>query len=333
MPKKSKIIEFPHLRALLEQDDANRAENAAGKQASDSAPEPEGEKKSIWQELRDIELPTALQSKEVMLCTVAVLMTLTVIVLSITLLSVRLLMFLLFPVYLLYCAVSLRLDFKDGTIRELPMICYSVQTNAISNGLKGSTKVCFRTDDDVPSYFTFTLPRKVTFYPNCPYLVYINEKNTASVICLFADVSTSSSGIYPYRMGAAVFLPKHSGTSELRNLYSCLSQFCKWQKGRYAVTIQKKYRKHKESSVSILYGYWLFIYPKSHKTKRRNEKMFTNDYFTKAMGYVIDGESRGSKESAMKYLTGSGFMERQEAESYLAHLFRVWRNLSAANAR
>ena len=44
MPKKSKIIEFPHLRALLEQDDANRAENAAGKQASDSAPEPEGEK-------------------------------------------------------------------------------------------------------------------------------------------------------------------------------------------------------------------------------------------------------------------------------------------------
>ena len=30
MPKKSKIIEFPHLRALLEQDDANRAENAAG---------------------------------------------------------------------------------------------------------------------------------------------------------------------------------------------------------------------------------------------------------------------------------------------------------------
>ena len=158
MPKKSKIIEFPHLRALLEQDDANRAENAAGKQASDSAPEPEGEKKSIWQELRDIELPTALQSKEVMLCTVAVLMTLTVIVLSITLLSVRLLMFLLFPVYLLYCAVSLRLDFKDGTIRELPMICYSVQTNAISNGLKGSTKVCFRTDDDVPSYFTFTLP-------------------------------------------------------------------------------------------------------------------------------------------------------------------------------
>ena len=103
-------------------------------------------------------------------------MTLAVIVLSITLLSVRLLMFLLFPVYLLYCAVSLRLDFKDGTIRELPMICYSVQTNAVSNGLKGSTKVCFRTDDDVPSYFTFTVPRKVTFYPNCPYLVYINEK-------------------------------------------------------------------------------------------------------------------------------------------------------------
>ena len=40
MPKKSKIIEFPHLRALLGQDDANRAEDAAGKQASDSAPEP-----------------------------------------------------------------------------------------------------------------------------------------------------------------------------------------------------------------------------------------------------------------------------------------------------
>lgn len=33
MPKKSKIIEFPHLRALLGQDDANRAEDAAGKQA------------------------------------------------------------------------------------------------------------------------------------------------------------------------------------------------------------------------------------------------------------------------------------------------------------
>ena len=28
--------------------------------------------------------------------------------------------------------------------------------------------------------------------------------------------------------------------------------------------------------------------------------MFTNDYFTKAMGYVIDGESRGSKESAWR---------------------------------
>ena len=54
MPKKSKIIEFPHLRALLEQDDANRAENAAGKQASDSAPEPEGEKKSIGKELLEM---------------------------------------------------------------------------------------------------------------------------------------------------------------------------------------------------------------------------------------------------------------------------------------
>ena len=59
----------------------------------------------------------------------------------------------------------------------------------------------------------------------------------------------------------------------------------------------------------------------------------TNDYFTKTMGYVIDGEPRGSKESAMKYLTGFGFMERQEAESYLAHLFRVYRNLTAAKAR
>lgn len=113
MPKKSKIIEFPHLRALLGQDDANRAEDAAGKQASDSAPEPEGEKKSIWQELRDIELPTALQSKEVMLCTVAVLMTLAVIVLSITLLSVRLLMFLLFPVYAI-CLIPARISVREN---------------------------------------------------------------------------------------------------------------------------------------------------------------------------------------------------------------------------
>ena len=34
--------------------------------------------------------------------------------------------------------------------------------------------------------------------------------------------------------------------------------------------------------------------------------MFTNDYFTKAMGYVIDGESRGSKESISRICFACG---------------------------
>ena len=57
-----------------------------------------------------------------------------------------------------------------------------------------------------------------------------------------------------------------------------------------------------------------------------------NDYFTAQMGFVIDGERCGSKDKAMAYLTNSGCMEPEEAEHYLARLFRTYRKQAAVSA-
>ena len=112
-----------------------------------------------------------------MLYTVSAIMVLAIVVLSITYLSFQLLLFLLFPVYLLYGAIELRLDFRDGLIKEMSLMCYNVQRIHIGNGTKGATRVSFRTVDDVPTYYTFTVPsKKAEFYLNCPYLVYVHEK-------------------------------------------------------------------------------------------------------------------------------------------------------------
>lgn len=117
---------------------------------------PERERKSLWAELTEVELPSALAKEEVRKYIIAAVMVLAIVTLTFTFLSVALLMFLLIPAYMVYSAISIRLDFKDGIIKEMPLICYSVKTLPV----RKCTHVSFRTDDEVPSYFAYNIPGK-----------------------------------------------------------------------------------------------------------------------------------------------------------------------------
>lgn len=199
--KEPKIIHFPGLG----QDD-----DATGKQPSD---EPRGgasnpkksyqvtdddsdstipdEVKSAVQEkekaderkLLAIELPTALADREIKLYLAAIVSALLGVVMSISLMSPQFLVLLGFSAFFIYAGISSRLDFRDGKIVELSLLCYNVQkTSRISSDYY----VSFCTSDEVPTYYRFLVrDKKGEFYPGCPYLVYYHQKNPGQLLAYY----------------------------------------------------------------------------------------------------------------------------------------------------
>ena len=118
------------------------------------------------------DLPTALQRRQFGCYIFSGLLAIFSIILAIYFKELRLLIGILIALYIAYMGFSIKRDFLRGDIIEALLICSSVAANPLSK----NAKVIFRTDDDVPDYYSFIVPKKWTenFTPNVMYLVYFN---------------------------------------------------------------------------------------------------------------------------------------------------------------
>lgn len=74
---------------------------------------------------------------------------------------------------LVYFGISTKLDYAAGSIQELPVICASATVGTLRN----TTRVVFRTQEEIPSYFEFFVPGRLrnTFLPNYAYVIYFKQ--------------------------------------------------------------------------------------------------------------------------------------------------------------
>lgn len=81
---------------------------------------------------------------------------------------------------LVFFGISTKLDYAAGSIQELPVICASVTVGTFRN----TTRVVFRTQEDIPSYFEFFVPGRLrnTFLPNYAYVIYFKQDTPKSLL-------------------------------------------------------------------------------------------------------------------------------------------------------
>lgn len=80
---------------------------------------------------------------------------------------------------LVYLSISIKLDFASEKIIELSVICTSVSFRVGSK----SVKVGFRTNDDVPRYYSFIVPGKAEqFNENHVYAIYFRENDPQKLL-------------------------------------------------------------------------------------------------------------------------------------------------------
>lgn len=73
---------------------------------------------------------------------------------------------------LIYISISIKLDYANEKITELSVICTSVSSNIGKN----SIRVGFRTNDEIPKYYSFTFPgNRKQFIENHVYVIYFRE--------------------------------------------------------------------------------------------------------------------------------------------------------------
>lgn len=130
-----------------------------------------------------IELPTALADREIKLYLAAIVSALLGVVMSISLMSPKFLVLLGFSAFFIYLGISSRLDFRDGKIVELSLLCYNVQKTA---RISSDYYVSFCTSDEVPTYYRFLVrDKKGEFFPGCPYLVYYHQNNPGQLLAYY----------------------------------------------------------------------------------------------------------------------------------------------------
>lgn len=78
--------------------------------------------------------------------------------------------------WLAWLGISIIYDYASGKIIERPLLCASVQRTL---HFQNRTRVVFRTQEDIPSYFEFFIPgRKVRYFSeNYAYIIYVRESN------------------------------------------------------------------------------------------------------------------------------------------------------------
>lgn len=98
---------------------------------------------------------------------------------------------------LVYNGVSASLDYAEGKIVEMAVLCASVnayesKTAKLSNGMQRTSKVVFRTvseaADDIPEYFEFQVPGSVEgkIFPNYAYIIYFDPTRPKELLGFMA---------------------------------------------------------------------------------------------------------------------------------------------------
>ena len=125
-------------------------------------------------------LPTPLHRRMIGCYLFAGAVTVASIVFSIYFRQPRLLLGILVAGYVAYIGYSMRRDYFNGDILEVVLICSSVAARPLRN----TTKVIFRTDDEIPDYYSFIVPKKWAedFAPNVAYLIYFNAKTPSQLL-------------------------------------------------------------------------------------------------------------------------------------------------------
>ena len=139
--------------------------------------------KADERKILSIELPTALADREIKLYLAAIVSALLGVVISISLMSPKFLVLLGFSAFFIYLGISSRLDFRDGKIVELSLLCYNVQKTA---RISSDYYVSFCTSDEVPTYYRFLVrDKKGEFFPGCPYLFYYHQNNPGQLLAYY----------------------------------------------------------------------------------------------------------------------------------------------------
>jgi hypothetical protein len=123
--------------------------------------------------IRDIALPTGLNERVIKQYAMAVCVTIFTVILLFAYHTPQCLLGFGISGLLVYMGISTKLDYYDGKITELCLLCASVAENKF----KRSTHLVFRTTDEIPSYYVFDMPgfHQKDFMPNTTYVVYFNN--------------------------------------------------------------------------------------------------------------------------------------------------------------
>ena len=143
--------------------------------------EKQKQRTSLLDRLRQIDLPSALQRRVWIQYLAAVGLTLAILVMGGYYHNPTYLIGLLIPVALVFLGVTTTMEYDEGKILEVPVVCTSSETFR----LRDTTHVVFRTDEEVPQYFSFVVPGKnqqEKFIPNSSYVIYFREDRPHELI-------------------------------------------------------------------------------------------------------------------------------------------------------
>lgn len=134
------------------------------------------------QRLRDIVLPSALSTRYVMYFIAAAAFVILALVIFAMYATAQSCIGFIFAGVLVYMAIDMKLSYAKGKIEELAVICTSLSRDIVRN----TTRVTFRTDEDIPKYYDFYMPLKsrrlTNIEPNHVYVIYFRPDNPHNLL-------------------------------------------------------------------------------------------------------------------------------------------------------
>lgn len=124
---------------------------------------------------KSITLPSALHSRIISQCLLALFLFVMIVTMSVWFREWRCLLLLPLPIYFLLLPIKLRIDFSNGQIAEIAVVCASVNPN----WLKRQTRVVFTTYDEHPTYYEFIMSgnKLKGLFANYAYIIYYDKRN------------------------------------------------------------------------------------------------------------------------------------------------------------
>lgn len=128
-----------------------------------------------FRDILSIPLPTPLEKRTMAQYAVAGLVTFICVLLSIYYKEISFLVGIIISGFLAYQAIATSIDFANGQICEIAVIC----THVTESKLRNKTQITFRTDDEKPIFYQFDIPGKKSneFQVNMVYVIYFNINN------------------------------------------------------------------------------------------------------------------------------------------------------------